>query len=178
MKFLNTFKPYLLATTIALALPLVANAEHADKSNQGKHCKHQSMHHKGDKLGYMGIPPHLAGLNLSQDQQDKVFAIFYPQMPKIRDLRKQEMQLKDELRMLSQSDRFDETKARQIADKLATLEKEQALNRAKIEQQVFSVLTPEQRKTLQERKHGDNQAVQALPTNYRRHLHGQHHARS
>lgn len=178
MKFLNTIKPYLLATAIALALPLVANAEHGDKSYQGKHCKHQSMHHKGDKFSQMGIPPHLAGLNLSQDQQDKVFAIFYPQMPKMRDLRKQEMQLKDELRTISQSDRFDENKARQIADKLAALEKEQALNRAKIEQQVFSVLTPEQRKTLQERKHVDNQDAQALPTNSRHNLHGQHHARS
>lgn len=152
MKFLNTFKPYLLATTIALTLPLAAHAEHGNQSEQGKYCKH----HKGDKLGHMGMPPHLAGLNLSQEQQDKVFAIFYPQMPKMRDHHKQEAQLKDELRTLSQSDRFDEAKAKQIAHKLATLEKEKALNRAKTRQQVFSLLTPEQRKTLQERKHGQH----------------------
>ena len=177
MKFLSTLKPLILATTLALALPLAAQAEHGEKSGEGKHCERHGMHHKGDKLGHMGIPPHLAGLNLSQEQQDKVFAIFYPQIPKMRDHHKQEAQLKDELRTLSQNDRFDEAKAKQIADKLATLEKEKTLNRAKTEQQVYSILTPEQRKTLQERKQDDGKEGHMRPTHFRGHTHGQHQTR-
>ncbi len=175
MNLANRLKPILLSTLITLSLPMAAYAD--DKGGEGKHCERHGMHHKGEKFGHMGIPPHLADLNLSQDQQDKVFAIFYPQIPKIREIHKQEKQLKDELRAVSQSDRFDEAKAKQIAEKLAVLEKEHALNRAKTEQQVYSVLTPEQRKILQERKDNADKHGFMHPAKWRGHQHGNPHTR-
>ncbi len=84
--------------------------------------------------------------------QDKIFALMYPLMPQMREQGKQHHQLVEELHRLSNAEVFDETKAKQIAEKLASLEKDATFKRAQIDSQIFAILTLEQRKQLSERK--------------------------
>lgn len=98
------------------------------------------------------LPPHLAGLDLSSAQQDKLFALIYPQEPRMREQEKQQHELMNELHKISNADNFDDAKAKQLAEKLASLEKERAYNHAKYDSQIYSILTTEQRKQLSEQK--------------------------
>lgn len=142
----TTFKTLLATACITLAATGIAVAEqgsHGEKSGyctKGHHGKH---HHAGGPE--FGQPRYLHGIALSSEQEDKIFALNYAEAPKVRDLMKQRQALHLELRQVSQAAQFDESKAKAIADKLATLEKDSALNRARTESKVLAVLTPEQR---------------------------------
>ena len=141
-------------TALAIALPFSA-ISHAESTNKAKHCQHggerghfqgKGQHHK------MGVPPYLMGLDLTEDQQDKVFAIMHAEAPNKYEGQKQHRKLIEELRSLSQADSFDQAKANQISDQLAKLEKDKALNMATSQAKVFALLTPEQRKKAREFK--------------------------
>ena len=144
---------HLLALTL-VAIPFVSHAESMDKPpcghppamsfDAGKFPEGQPPMH--------GLPPYLAGLDLTDAQQDKIFALTYPLLPQMREHGKQRHQLMEALRQLSNAEPFDEAKAKQIADKLASLEKEAMYKRAQIDSQIFALLTTEQRKQLSERK--------------------------
>lgn len=77
-----------------------------------------------------------------------------------------------ELKQLSQAPQFDESKAKAVADKLANLEKEGVLNRARTESKVLALLTPEQReqalKNMEELK---QHRVEHRPAGFRGHRH-------
>lgn len=96
------------------------------------------------------IPPHLMGLNLSQEQEDKIFALIYPTIPTMRELEKKRQALLASLRKLANNDASDETKAKQLSEQLATLDKESHLQRFKIDHQIYTILTESQRKKLEE----------------------------
>lgn len=137
----------------AMTVPLSSYAE------SGKHARcHQHVEgfHGADKqheaFRMRGVPHHLAALNLSEAQQDKVFELMHAQMPTARQADKQRLQLTEELHKLSSSDTYNEAKAKQLSEKLAAIEKEVALNRATTNHQVYQILTPEQRKQLNEMK--------------------------
>jgi periplasmic protein CpxP/Spy len=147
-----------LAVLAALAIALPFSAiSHAESANKAKHCQHggerghfqgKGQHHK------MGVPPYLMGLDLTEAQQDKVFAIMHAEAPNRYEGQKQHRKLIEELRSLSQADSFDQAKANQISDQLAKLEKDKALNMATSQAKVFALLTPEQRKKAREFKMG------------------------
>ena len=101
------------------------------------------------------MPPHLRGLNLTEAQQDKVFAIMHGQAPGMRDKAKALRKAEGDLRALTAAPDYSEAKARSLADAAAKAMAEMTLARTKAERQVFEVLTPEQRKQLAERKPGD-----------------------
>ena len=99
-----------------------------------------------------GIPFQYLDLDLSDVQQDKIIALVHPQLPVIWKMEKQRHQLLEELHGLGSTDKFDESKANEIAGKLASIEKESIYNHAKTDSQIFAILTPEQRKKLSEHK--------------------------
>lgn len=144
---------HLLALAL-VSMPFVTHAETMDKP----HCNRSSaMQFDAEKphegmLPMHGLPPHLAGLDLTDVQQDKIFALMYPLMPQMREHGKQHHQLVEALHKLSNAEVFDEVKAKQIAEKLAMLEKDAMFKRAQIDSQIFVLLTAEQRKQLLERK--------------------------
>ncbi len=144
---------HLLALAL-VSMPFVSHAESMDKP----HCERSPVmqfdaEKPHDGMPSMhGLPPHLAGLDLTDAQQDKIFALIYPLMPQMREHGKQRHQLVEELHKLSSAEVFDEVKAKQIAEKLATLEKDATFKRAQIDSQIFVLLTAEQRKQLSERK--------------------------
>jgi Spy/CpxP family protein refolding chaperone len=118
----------------------------------------------------------LHGIALTAEQEDQVFKLTHAEIPKMRDHMKQEQQLKQELSALTQASSFDENKAKQIADKLANLTRERAFSRAKLDSQVFALLTPAQREQATKNKEKmtkDRDGIQ--PTRFHhRHSH-QHH---
>ena len=145
----NTIKKLLAISTMAIALPF-ASLSHADA---GKHCErhgNKSSHHAS--MTQNGVPPHFRALNLTQDQQDKVFAIMHEQAPAKYAQHKQQRETMEALRTLAQADTFDEAKAQQLTDQLGKLEKEKALSRIKTEAKINAVLTPEQRQKAREFK--------------------------
>ncbi|MES2637619.1 MAG: Spy/CpxP family protein refolding chaperone [Pseudomonadota bacterium] len=177
-----SIKQLLAISTLAIALPFSA-LSHADT---GKHCnKHDSNHghsykHSTNWGGKTGIPHHLHALKLTQDQQDKIFAIVHEQAPAKYAQRKQQREAMKQLRTLSQADQFDEPKAQQLTDQLAKLEKDKTMSRLVTQAKINALLTPEQRQKARELKmsgylrgHGmkesvrfkDKKAVEAKPVN-------------
>ncbi|WP_052184965.1 Spy/CpxP family protein refolding chaperone [Methylotenera sp. N17] len=142
----TTLKTLLAAACITMAATGVAIADQDGNGERSGHCTkggHHNRHHAGAH-GF-GQPHFLHGITLTSEQEDKIFALNHAEVPKVRDQIKQRQQLHQELRQVSQAPQFDEAKAKAIADKLATLEKDGALNRARTENKVLAVLTPEQR---------------------------------
>lgn len=160
MKHLS-IKQLLAISTLAIALPFSA-LSHAE---QGKDCgRHDGKRghgfdqsfKRGGSFGEPGVPRHLKALNLTQDQQDKIFAIVHEQAPAKYTQHKQQRETLEALRTLAQADKFDEAKAQQLADQLGKLEKEKVLNRLKTEAKINAILTPEQRAKAREFKAPEN----------------------
>ena len=169
---LNTL---LAAGLITIAATGIAVAEHGANGEKSGHCTkgHHGKHHQAGPHAF-GQPHFLRGIALTSEQEDKIFALNHAEVPKVREQMKQRHALHEELRELSQAPQFDESKAKSIADKLANLEKEGVLNRARTENKVLAVLTPEQREQALKNKaqfgkhrgerHGEHQ-----PTGFRGH---------
>ena len=142
---------------LALLLPLAATAGHGE-SQQCDNSPPKPFGKRGFPEGIppmQGIPFQYLDLDLSDVQQDKIIALVHPQLPLIWKVEKQRHQLLDELQKLGSEEKFDESKANEIAAKLANIEKEAVYNHAKTDSQIFAILTPEQRKKLSEQKsHG------------------------
>lgn len=126
---------FLLASSIGLGLaPLAANAQPAGGEGMG--------HHRGNAM--MG----LRGLNLTEAQRDQVFKIHHDQEPAVHEQMKQVQRSREDLRQLAMADRFDEARARQIADTQAKALANLAVMRAQTMARIREILTPEQRQRL------------------------------
>lgn len=148
----TTIKRFLIAASVALAIPLSASAfgsRHGGHGDCGFEAHGGPGHHMME--GNM-MPRHLRGLNLTEAQQDKIFEIMHGQAPVMRDKAKALRKTESDLRALSAAPDYSEAKARTLADAAAKAMAEMTLARAKADRQVFEVLTPEQRKQLAEMK--------------------------
>ena len=92
----------------------------------------------------------LRALGLSEAQQDQVFKLFHDQAPAMHEQMKQVRRSREELRQLSMAERFDEGRARQLADTQAKALAALAVMRAQTMARVREILTPEQRQRLQQ----------------------------
>lgn len=101
----------------------------------------------------LGPPPFLAGLQLTDEQQDKVFAIVYAAAPALREQAKALRKAHEALHDLNKSDQYDESRVKALADTAAKAESQMTVLRMRTEHEVFAVLTPEQKKQLEERRH-------------------------
>ena len=148
----------LLILLLAVATPTSLMAESIHEQNDGARCMEQRADHQWKPEhadippAAMGIPPSLRSLDLTDAQQDNIFKLMYVQIPGLRDQAKQKHVTMDELRKLSNSDGFDDVKAQKLAEKLAAIEKELILSRARNEAKIYSILTPEQRQKLEEKR--------------------------
>lgn len=108
----------------------------------------------GGRHGFGGPHmPHLAGLQLSEAQQDRLFAIEHAAAPQRREQEKALRRAGEALRELGASGKFDEAKASALSRELGQAVAAEALARARLHAQVLAVLTPEQRERLG-RRHG------------------------
>ena len=102
--------------------------------------------------GAPGLPPFLHGIELSEAQQDKVFAATYAQAPLLREQEKIAFKAHAQLRELAGSSAYDDAKAGALANTAAQAMAKISLLHARLEQQLLAVLTPEQRKQAQQRR--------------------------
>jgi Spy/CpxP family protein refolding chaperone len=98
--------------------------------------------------GHEPTPPFLHGVTLTEEQRDKVFEIMHAQMPGLRAREKELRQSHEALARLSLSVEFDDLKAKALADAGARTMAEIALTRARLDHKVYRLLTPEQRKQV------------------------------
>lgn len=98
--------------------------------------------------------PFLRGLDLSEAQQDRVFAILHEQAPKRRELEKAERKAHDALHEMTDRAQLDGAAARTQAQALGQAIAAQELLHLRTEAQLMAVLTPEQRVQLREGPEG------------------------
>ncbi len=98
--------------------------------------------HPGPRPG----PP--LGLELSEAQQDKAFALKHAQEPLQRELMKAVHKAREAMHSMVKAGDFDEKKAAALADNLGKATAALELHQARSHAQFIALLTPEQRKTL------------------------------
>ena len=104
-------------------------------------------HHEG-----MGPGMHLyRGLQLTRAQEDKLFEMQHAQMPKARERMMAARSAADELHKLGASGNFDAAKAKSLAQNHAQAMTDLMVMRAEFESKARALLTPEQRKALDEK---------------------------
>jgi protein CpxP len=106
----------------------------------GAHAAH------GPRDSGPGGPGAAAGVDLSDAQEDKVFAIMHAQEPKRRDYARTLRQAQDGLRALGSAEQFDDARAVSLAQAAGGALAALTLLEARTDAQVRAVLTPEQRK--------------------------------
>jgi protein CpxP len=112
---------------------------------------HHGMPPFGGFGGFHGSPV-LRGVELTEAQQDKVFAILHDQEPYLRDQAKAAGKAHEALRALSSSDKYDDAKAATLAQAAATAMANITLQHVRTDQKLLALLTPEQRKKQAEEK--------------------------
>ena len=147
MKHATVMMSLLLAT--ALGAPLAANAQHGPGPGPGP-VPGPRMEGPGE-----GLPPFLRGVELSEAQQDKVFAATYAQAPLLREQQKIAFKAHEQLRELAASNHYDDAKAVGLANGAAQAMATISLQHARLEQQLLAVLTPEQRQQVEARREED-----------------------
>jgi protein CpxP len=103
-------------------------------------------------FGGVGGSPVLRGVELTEAQQGKVFAILHDQEPYLRDQAKAAAKAHEALRALSTADKYDDAKAVSLAQAASTAMSNIALQHVRTDQKLLALLTPEQRKKQTEEK--------------------------
>jgi protein CpxP len=168
----NSSRNKLLAGCLALGLPLAVVAAPAPDGKMGGHEGACDMEmrglHGGPMEGPLGgpppglfgedrPPPYLMQLNLTEDQQDKVFAILHASAPALRDQFKAVRKAREALHDLGHAAQFDSANAGSVAQTLGKAEGQLALLRARNEHDIYALLTDEQRTQLADHLHGQGQ---------------------
>lgn len=152
------FASLLLASgmTFALAGPTLAESGMGMGKGMGKQCPMKSAHGGGMNHGGMGhfdhVPPFLHGLELTEEQRDKIFDITYAQIPEMRKLHKELRDLHQQQKTLPLSAEYDAGKMKKLVDAETKLHAEKMLKMAETHNKIYKLLTDEQRKELAERK--------------------------
>jgi len=97
-----------------------------------------------------GEAPFLRGLDLSEAQQDKVFAILHAEMPYLHEQHKAAAKAHEALRAMASATQYDDAKAAALAQAAAQAMANIELQHVRTEQKLLALLTPEQRKQLAE----------------------------
>jgi periplasmic protein CpxP/Spy len=159
-----------LSSLALAALPLVTLAQAPDGPGPrdcGPAGPHHAHHRPPGPMGEAfaphgeapGIPPHLRHLNLTDEQQDKVFNLLHEQVAAQRERMKAARAAHEALMQLTRADRFDAQKARTLADAQAKAMSDMIVARAETQSRIRAILTPEQRQKLDaeraRREHGE-----------------------
>lgn len=111
-----------------------------------------------------GMPPYLRGLKLTEQQEDKIFAILQAQAAPQYQKSKALKAAHEALQKLAQTGDFNPAAARTAADKLGQALADMTYLRLQTDSQIRALLSPEQRDILSKRPHPG-------PDDKRDHLH-------
>jgi Spy/CpxP family protein refolding chaperone len=151
-------KPLLITGSSVFLLVLVAQA-HPMSGNNSKHYGNGVMSSEHgedhlmleDKLGGPA-PWFLRGINLTDAQQDNIFKILYAQAPTMREKMKNIRNAMKSLHTLVLSGQYNEAEAKSLAKSIADDLAAMLLIRAQGDQQIYGLLTQDQRKQLESMK--------------------------
>lgn len=133
--------PLAVALSLGLATPLVVQADPGFQ-RQGFH--HGAGKQRGDFTRH---------LDLSDVQRDRIFELRHAAEPALRAKGKEVRAARHEVRQVALTEKFDESRAVTLSNQLARLEAEQGVMRLRLKNQIYNVLTPEQKaKAAQTRK--------------------------
>ena len=103
------------------------------------------------------LPAYLRDIELTEAQQDKLFALMHEQAPLEREKMKAAFKAMEELHRLADADRFDADKARALAETHAQALGQLVMLHVELDAKVRALLTAEQRKQIDEaRAKGDS----------------------
>lgn len=145
----HLYKTFLLAGGLALALPL---ALHAGPHGAPEDCG--SRHSWGGHEGYGRgghLPHHLKDLNLTDDQRTRIGEILKAQGQTASAKFEAARKIHEDLRKLALSSDYTEDKARTLGNDQAKAAAEIALERARVDHEIYQLLTPEQQAKLKEK---------------------------
>jgi periplasmic protein CpxP/Spy len=108
--------------------------------------------HGGPHGGPGGPGMELRGLDLTDAQKAQVKQIMTAERPTLKPLMQQEMQNHQQMTALVRGGSFEEAKAQPIAAQEAQIHSQIAVERAKMDAQIYQLLTPEQKTKLTERE--------------------------
>ena len=109
-------------------------------------------------------PPYLMELTLSEDQQDRIFAISHAAAPALREQAKAARKACEQLHDLGRTVPFDDGLATTMAQALGKAEGQLMLLRARLEHEILAVLTAEQRARIADLEHAhDRRALDGPP---------------
>lgn len=98
--------------------------------------------------GWSPHPAFVEALKLTDEQDDKVFAILHAAAPALREQAKAARKAQEELRELGTSAQYDEARAKALTDAAGKAESQLALLHIRTEHEIYSILTAEQRAQL------------------------------
>ncbi len=144
----------LLASSLALGVPTTASADDMRRVSSAGDWRGGDLHRGGRHGGgrHDGAMRMLRGLDLTEAQRDKIFEIRHAQAPARRAQMKAVHAARKDLRELAMVPNYDAAKAQASADAFAKAMSQLALMRVDAARKVLAVLTPEQRKQLDERR--------------------------
>lgn len=105
--------------------------------------------------------PFLHGIDLSEAQQDRLFAILHAEAPQLREQDKLERKAHEALRAMFEAGDFSEAKAASHTKALGQAVAARELLRVRTAGQVMALLTPEQRARLKQERDARRQAGQS-----------------
>lgn len=143
----STFTRLLVVGGLAITLPLAAQARPfgGDHFGPGAHAE------MGMRGGH-GMNRMLRGLDLTEAQRDQIFQLRHAQAPALREKSKELRDIRKELQEATMSEQYDEARVRALSDNAARAMAELIEMRARLQNQIYQLLTPEQRTKLEERK--------------------------
>jgi protein CpxP len=121
-----------------------AKCDHQGGHNHRHHGGHKEGSHCGCRDGHHGFAKIAEKLGLSAEQKGKVKEVFEKNRQEAQPLRKELMTAKRDLRGLSMAEKTDEAAIRAQAAKLAGIEADMAIHRARVSGEIRAILTPEQ----------------------------------
>lgn len=102
----------------------------------------------------LDLPGELGALGLSDAQQDKVFKLFDTQAATLRKALRRISDRRQTLAELAHTDHYDAAAAKRAATALGSAIAGMALLQTRQAQQIYQLLTPDQRKQLRRMEHG------------------------
>jgi protein CpxP len=140
MKPITLIAPVLLAASLTIVSLATAQPTPPQPSTRGEHGAGHDDRGPGSNL------------QLTEAQQDKLFALGHAAAPARRDREKAIRRAQDGLRELAESSHFDEAKAAALAQTLGQAFAAEEVDHAREQARFLALLTPEQRAAMQEEK--------------------------
>ncbi|MPQ57424.1 Spy/CpxP family protein refolding chaperone [Duganella sp. FT27W] len=109
----------------------------------------------GPGPGFGPQAPLFRGVELTEAQEDRIFAILHAEKPYLREQAKAAGKAHEALRALAETDKYDDAKAAALAQAAATASANIELQHVRTRQKLLAVLTPEQRKQQDQERPDD-----------------------